>query len=587
MGKKKLSLDFIKESFEKENYICLDEVYVNAHHKIKYICPNKHKHEISWNKWQQGKRCPYCAGNSKKTVEEVRYSFKSEGYKLLSGVYLNNEQKLNYECPNGHHHSMSWGAWVSGNRCVFCSGLSKPTLEKVRNIFAAEGFTLLSNEYKNTKSKLKYRCPVGHKHAMSLSSFKKGIRCPYCSGKAKKRIDFLKREFEKENYILLDSEYKNVHSDLNFICPNDHKDKISWNLWRRCSRCPTCAGKRIDTKYAKDSFYIDGYVLLSKYEKSNKYLYYICPNGHKGRMRWYNWKAGKRCPKCAKQQSKNEAEISNFLQKYVNVIERDRTLIAPYELDIVIPDQNIAIEYCGLYWHSELAGKDRNYHLNKLKLCNNKGYKLITIFEDEFIKNKNIVFSRIVNMLGANQSKKVYARNCIIKEISISEAKSFCIENHLQGYVGSNIKLGAFYKNRLVSVMTFSKPNISKGHKKYLDLVWELSRFCSHKDIRVVGIASKLLKHFKKNYRWDRIFSYADRRWSNGNLYKQLEFRFVGNTPPNYWYFKGMNRLHRFALRKKENDFTDQTEWQLRQSQGWNRIWDCGNLKFEIGGLSK
>ena len=102
----------------------------------------------------------------------------------------------------------------------------------------------------------------------------------------------------------------------------------------------------------------------------------------------------------------------------------------------------------------------------------------------------------------------------------------------------------------------------------------------------VIGIAGKLFEHFKDNYEWDNIFSYADRRWSDGSLYKIIGFDFVYNTSPNYWYFKEDNkRIHRFNFRKdkiKHLGNEEQTEWEIMQEQGWNRIWDCGSMKFVI-----
>jgi hypothetical protein len=97
----------------------------------------------------------------------------------------------------------------------------------------------------------------------------------------------------------------------------------------------------------------------------------------------------------------------------------------------------------------------------------------------------------------------------------------------------------------------------------------------------VLGGASKLLKYFERNYDWSKIISYADRRWSVGNVYDKLGFDLTGVTKPNYWYIKDQKRLHRFNLRKKYEDPKNLTEWQIRQSQGWNRIWDCGNLRYE------
>jgi len=129
--------------------------------------------------------------------------------------------------------------------------------------------------------------------------------------------------------------------------------------------------------------------------------------------------------------------------------------------------------------------------------------------------------------------------------------------------------------------MTFSKGNISKGFKTFEGL-WELNRFCSNPKYHIPGIASKLLKYFQRNYEWKEIFSYADKRWSNGNLYTKLGFEYVSDTKPNYWYIKDIKRIHRFNLRKTENDPKDISEKLLRLNEGYNVIWDCGNLKYSL-----
>jgi hypothetical protein len=129
--------------------------------------------------------------------------------------------------------------------------------------------------------------------------------------------------------------------------------------------------------------------------------------------------------------------------------------------------------------------------------------------------------------------------------------------------------------------MTFSHGSISR--KKLNDnKLWELSRFCSNSNYHIPGIASKLLIYFKRNYSWKEIFSYADRRWSLGNVYYKLGFKLDSITKPNYWYIKDLNRIHRFNLRKKYSEPKDIPECILRKKEGYYRIWDCGHLKFMI-----
>ena len=64
-----------------------------------------------------------------------------------------------------------------------------------------------------------------------------------------------------------------------------------------------------------------------------------------------------------------------------------------------MPKLHIAIEYNGLRWHSEEFNKDKNYHLNKLIKCNEKGIRLIQIFEDEWIEKQEIVLKKIKHIL--------------------------------------------------------------------------------------------------------------------------------------------------------------------------------------------
>jgi len=469
--------------------------------------------------------------------------------------------------------------------------MKKLTLSFIKDEFGKEGYVVLSDEYKGSSVKLKYKCPKGHERYITWNKWKSGRRCPYCSENSRVRdrdIDYIRSELAKEGYILLSKEYKNCDEKLEYICSNGHRYATSWDAWAsKGSRCAICSGNAILSIYTvRGSFENENYILLSnEYFNASSKLDYICPNGHIGSISWLNWYQGNRCSKCSSLISKNEKNMFLYIKKFLgdNILENDRTLITPYELDILIPDKKIAIEYCGLHWHSELRGKDRRYHLNKLNMCTDRGYRLITIFEDEFVNNKDVVLSRIKNVLNiCDDINVVYARKCVVKEITAKEAREFCENNHLQGYTGCSIKLGAFYNNSLVSIMTFSKPSISKGQKNNVCSVLELSRFCSKKNYRVIGIASKLFSYFKKNYDWQKVFSYADRRWSDGNLYDSLGFKLIHNTRPNYWYTKGLKRIHRFSLRKQKTDPQDTTEWELRKSQGWNRIWDCGNLKYEI-----
>ena len=295
---------------------------------------------------------------------------------------------------------------------------------------------------------------------------------------------------------------------------------------------------------------------------------------------------GFQCPKCYPRNqgySKGEKELLEFIREFVSndkIIENDKKLIKPKELDIFIPSKNLAFEYNGLYRHTD-EFMDPKYHLNKTNECLQKGIKLIHIFEDEWIYKNDIVKERVKKILGVQDTIKIYARRCEVREVESKLKNEFLEKFHIQGPDLSTIKLGAFYNNELVSIMTFSYGNPSKGSRKK-EGVWELNRFCSNYKYHIQGIAGKLLEHFKRNYKWKEIFSYADRRWSSGDLYYKLGFQTDSILRLNYWYCKGLKRIHRFALRKKPNEPKDITEKNLRITEGYTIVWDCGNLKFTL-----
>ena len=120
---KKLKYDFIKESFEKENYILLSNTYINNYTKLDYICPQGHKHNIRWNNWQQGQRCPSCAGLVRLNLYQIKKHFEKENYTLLSVEYKNAFSILEYVCPKGHVSGIRWNDWQQGYRCRKCAGI--------------------------------------------------------------------------------------------------------------------------------------------------------------------------------------------------------------------------------------------------------------------------------------------------------------------------------------------------------------------------------------------------------------------------------------------------------------------------------
>lgn len=257
-----------------------------------------------------------------------------------------------------------------------------------------------------------------------------------------------------------------------------------------------------------------------------------------------------------------------------NKYQNDKTILGGMELDMVLPDVKLAIEYDGLYWHSVQQGKGENYHLDKTKRCLEKGYQLFHIFESDDIE---IWQSMINNKLGLN--KRIYARKCEIKEVDFADSMKFLEENHLQGFCPSSIRYGLYYKDELVQLITFGKSRFDKSYD------YELLRLCTLKGYCVVGGASKLFKHALKFVK-GKIISYANRRFSCGEIYKKLGFELKGESAPNYFYNKSGKMYSRIAFQKhKLKDVLDKfddslSEYDNMLNNGYDKIYDCGNLVF-------
>ncbi|ULA51725.1 hypothetical protein RPN226_gp158 [Escherichia phage vB_EcoM-RPN226] len=270
-----------------------------------------------------------------------------------------------------------------------------------------------------------------------------------------------------------------------------------------------------------------------------------------------------------------ETEILSFINELGFEAEKTRQVIAPFELDIYVPEKKLAIEFNGLYWHSSGSKEQdiiKNNHLKKTEMCEAQGIHLLHIFENEWVDDtkREIWKSVIRNKLG--KSERIYARKCKVHPVDSRAAKEFCEYNHLQGHVPFQNALGLFYNDELVQLVTF-------GRGRYQGKT-ELLRMCTKRGYSVVGGASKLLKDKK-------FISYANRRWSMGNVYQQIGMKQIGVTPPCDYYFDKGRLYHRSSymkhLLKDKLKVFDENLSAIENcyNNKIRRIWDCGNIVYE------
>jgi len=343
-------------------------------------------------------------------------------------------------------------------------------------------------------------------------------------------------------------------------------------------------------KYGNGSYSkTDNYFKDKKIISDENYLKYLdnsthlfkCVEGHEFEINIDNYYNRKRlnislctiCHPIGDFKSIKEEELFKFIKSiyFGEIIQSYRDGL---EIDIYLPELEIGFEFNGLYWHSEKK-KDRNYHLDKTRFFQERGIRIIHLWEDDWDFKKEIIQSQICNLLNKNINK-ISARKCEIREVK--SVADFLNSNHIQGSDRSKIKIGLFYQNNLVSLMTF---NQLEGRKKMKEGEWNLSRFCNLLNTSVIGGASKLLTYFIEKYQPTRIISYADRDWSQGYLYYTLGFSKIYESSPDYKYIINNRRKHKQNFKKSNLKISDITESKYMSDKNINRIWDCGKIKFE------
>ena len=471
---------------------------------------------------------------------------------------------------------------------------------KIHNNFYNYSLT----NYEHSLKKVKIKCPIHGLFEMKPSNHinnKQG--CHLCaririSEASKKGLNGFLSEIKKrkkfENYDFSKiEEFKTLKDPILCICKKHGEYKTAArNVLRSnffgCKQC-RIEDDRFDTnKFVKicsklhKNYYIYDKV---KYFKAHDDIVIICPkHGDYNCKPYIHMAGGGFCPKCTEFVSSYELEICDFLKsiEIKNIKTSVRNIKGIKEIDILCEDQKIAIEFNGLYWHSDLF-KEKKYHKEKTELVNSLGYRLIHIFEDDWVEKRSICESILRNAFNKNENK-IYARKCKIKEVSLNESKDFLKMNHIQGHCISKYRYGLYYENKLVMLLTLGNNRKSLGNNSKSG-EYELLRMCSSLNCNIIGGASKLFQNFIEKYNPQKITSYCDRKYGTGIMYEKLGFRHLYNTNPNYFYVKGNKKFSRFSFRKdvlvSKGYDKNKTESQIMKELGYNKLYDCGSMKFE------
>lgn len=462
-------------------------------------------------------------------------------------------------------------------------------------------------EIKGSQEKVKLTC---RKHGAFETTFNKlynakgkwGIStpCPKCNKEGaglRRRIgmeEIVKRltetfptyEFHLPNYGLTVSE------KIAYTCPEHGKNSsLIYDMFNGHG-CPGCGAESrrkgiIEVRGVSpiqnvlDIYETHGGTLIPHYrtiKSTHEKVRMTCLDHGSYETMLYAVKAGAKCPKCSNRVSKAEQELTQFFRDLGETVETQ--VFGMYErrgwLDIYLPEHNLAVEYCGLYWHGDNIRKDKYAHYKDFKEAEQAGMRLVTLFEDEWKHRKQAVKATLITML--KQYGTTGARKLKLEKVSWSVVAPMYDVWHLQGAgtpCSENYVL--MRGNDVVSAMSFKAD-------RFGDQDYELVRYATTE--RVSGGFNRLLAAFAKENRGKTLVSYSDNRWFTGGAYVRAGFQLVGDTTPGYWWCKRSERFSRFRFQKHKlpsviSNFDDSlSESENMRNNGYWKIWDCGMRKW-------
>lgn len=458
-------------------------------------------------------------------------------------------------------------------------------------------------EYINKETRVKIRCKQHGVFEQLPYLHKTGTRCPKCAIKArglKRRntSDKIMRQFKEthgDRYDYSKVVYTGVDNPVTIVCrehgefqqrPYDHKSG---------QNCPICASSARKTnkfltleEFVRRSKEIHGDVYdysETEYTAAFDTIKIGCKkHGAFEQIAINHYRLGQGCPSCSKsRKSTPETEVHDYVENKLGlpVVANDRKIIQPKELDIVIPSKKIAIEFNGSFWHST-EKVSRNFHKKKTEDCLKEGYTLLHIHEHQWASKRDIVKSMLQTRL-VGPLNRVFARKCTIQVADVKTMRTFMETNHIQGFSGGRWHLVLTYDNEIVCGMTLGKARFSK------DYDYELIRFANKLHTSVIGGAGKLLSFYRKeiNNQPHKLGSYANKDYSTGNLYQQLNFQPVGDPGPGYFWSNGVSTLSRYMTMKhklqellKDKFDKNKSEAENMRSIGYFKVFDSGQQLY-------
>ena len=593
-------------------YITDKVIYTNANNYITLTCPEHGDFRIIPYKMFKNNipLCPSCkrkyfdfrVTNTELFIKKSKIIF-GDTYDYSKSQYINNSSEITITCKKHGDFSLIVDEHLSAQRgCPLCA---KDRITSNYDDFVEKAtkkhngyYSYPKFDYINSDQIIDILCPRHGLYKQKISTHLLGYKCKKCNSSTTE--EFIKKATKKyNNYYNYDKvDYINNRTPITVTCPVHGDYTVTPANHLTGMGCLICQKDERNKIYLKEFIFKatrthNGKYNYDKSKYNGRYTYttITCPIHGDFTQEIGVHLQGSGCQKCAYEtqiiSSSYEDELIEFIRSInPNIKITPNHRISNKEIDIYLPEYNLGIEINGMYWHSHKF-KTPQYHKEKSDLFEQHGIQIFHMWEYQWVNilKKEIIKSMIKNKL-ANSVTKIYARKCEIKLVSSKKYREFCDTNHIQGYSPSLIKLGLYYNGELVSCMGFGHLRVNMGNKISNTNKWELVRFCNKLNCNIVGGASRLLKYFETNYNPKYLVSYADRDYSNGNLYNILNFTNKGISNISYSYYNNSEKTikNRFCYRKSEliklGYSPDLTEFEITDRMGLYRIYNSGTIKF-------
>lgn len=567
--------------------------------KINIKCPVHGWFSQTIKKHAAGQGCKECGiirrGEKGRLTQErfIERSMKAHGgfYTYEKSVYSGSDKPITITCPEHGDFVTTPATHMDGHKCPKCAlAASAYSQEAIIEQFKEQHGDLYNYdyvEYTGLRNPVKIICSIHGAFYQQPANHKRGSKCPYCSGIQVHWPTYVAKchKTHAGKYTYPEQELKNVGQKITIICPVHGKFRQIASEHQYKYGCPECGGtKKLTNNEVIDRFkkkHGDRFdYSLVQYVASTIPVKIICKDHgvfHQSPAAHYNGHIG--CKLCTSKVSREETMLASYISQIVgteNVRRSARNIIPPQELDIVIPSQKIAIEYNGLYWHSDMQ-RELKYHMNKTNLCNAAGYRLIHVWQDDWVHKRHIVKSFLSSVLIGEQAR-VFARKTVFEELLDKKVvQEFLDKNHIQGRCGFTKAFGLTHHGKLVSVATV----INRS-----DTDWELNRCCSIVGTQIIGALGKLTKNISRILRVN-LYSFCDISMFTGQSYVAAGYKLDCRIRPDYRYIIDGVRKHKFNYRRsKLRKFLGagynkgDSEVINMRNNGYYRIFDCGKLKY-------